>query len=435
MLLSRPRPSPVKPELVPLPMPTTVTMDAAIDALKAAAPEGGRVFIPGCAGEPLALAEALAERPDAAGGLTFEGVWIPGVNRTDWAGLHDDARADAIFLAPEWRDSFAAGRLAFSPLTYTQVWRRLSERAFDAGVFTVAPPGADGLCSLGIAADFSPAVFERTRFSIGLIHAGMPTARDGPSVPLDAFDVVVEVGTPLPGYGAGAIDPVSAAIAARVAGLIPDGATVQTGLGKIGVATLAALGERRGLKVHSGMVTEPLIELLDHDAVDAVTTGVALGSPALYASVADDPRVRFRPVGETHAISTLAAIPRFVAVNSAIEVDLFGQVNAEWMDGQQVSGAGGLIDFLRGAWASDGGVPVVALPASARGDTLSRITPRLSCPSSVGRGDPVVVVTEHGVADLRGLSIDARAQALIAVASPAHRDRLADDWSAMRRAM
>jgi acyl-CoA hydrolase len=416
-------------------MPTMMTMDAAIDALKTAAPEGGRVFIPGCAGEPLAFAAALAERPDAAAGLTFEGVWIPGVNRTDWAGLHDDARAEAIFLAPEWRDSFAVRRLAFSPLTYTQVWRRLSERAFDAGVFTVAPPGADGRCSLSVAADFSPAVFERTRFRIGLIHVGIPVVRDGPTVPLDAFDVVVEVDAPLPGYGAGTIDPVSAAIAARVASLIPDNATVQTGLGKIGVATLAALSDRRGLRVHSGMVTEPLIELLDRDAVEAVSTGVALGSSALYARVADDPRVRFRPVGETHAISTLAAIPRFVAVNSAIEVDLFGQVNAEWMDGRQVSGAGGLIDFLRGAWASDGGVPIVALPASAKGDALSRIVPRLSCPPSVGRGDPVVVVTEHGVADLRGLSIDARAQALIAVASPAHRAALADDWSAMRRAM
>jgi len=416
-------------------MPITVTMDAAIDALRKALPEAGRVFIPGCAGEPLAFAGALVARPEAAGGMTFEGVWIPGVNRTDWAGLHDGARADAIFLTPEWRDSFAAGRLAFSPLTYTQAWRRLSERAFDAGVFTVAPPGADGLCSLGVAADFSPAVFERTRFRIGLIHADMPTLRDGPFVPLDAFDVVVEVNTPLPGYGAGAIDPVSAAIAARVAELIPDRATVQTGLGKIGVATLAALANRRGLRVHSGMVTEPLIDLLDRGTVDAVTTGVALGSPALYARVAEDARVRFRPVGETHAISTLAAIPRFVAVNSAIEVDLFGQVNAEWMDERQVSGAGGLIDFLRGAWAADGGVPIVALPASARGDALSRIVPRLSCPPSVGRGDPVVVVTENGVADLRGLSIDARAQALIGVASPAHRDALAEDWSAMRRAM
>jgi acyl-CoA hydrolase len=416
-------------------MPTSMTMDAAIDALKSAVPNGGRVFVQGCAGEPLALAEALARRPEAATGLTFEGVWIPGVNRTDWAGLHAQARAEAIFLAPEWRDSFRAGQLAFSPLTYTQVWRRLSERPFDVGVFTIAPPDPGGRCSLGVAADFSPAVFERTRFRIGLTHADMPAVRDGPTTPLDAFDVVVEVGTPLPGYGAGLIDPVSAAIAARVAALVPDDATVQTGLGKIGVATLAALADRRGLSIHSGMVTDPLIELLDRDAVNAVTTGVALGSSGLYARVAEDARVRFQPVGQTHAISTLAAIPRFLAINSAIEVDLFGQVNAEWMDGRQVSGAGGLIDFLRGAWASDGGVPVIALPASAKGDALSRIVPRLSCPPSVGRGDPVVIVTEHGTADLRGLSIDARAEALIDVAAPSHRDRLAEDWSAMRRAM
>lgn len=413
----------------------TTTMDTALDALRAALPDGGRVFIPGCAGEPLPLAEALAARPERSAGLIFEGVWIPGVNRTDWAGLHPGARADAIFLAPEWRDSFTAGRLSFSPLTYTQVWRRLSQSRFDAGVFTVAPPGADGRCSLGVAADFSPAVFEATRIRIGWINPAMPAARDGPTVPLNAFDIVVEAESPIPGYGAGVIDPISAAIATRVAALIPDGATIQTGLGKIGVATLSALSERRGLRLHSGMVTDPLIDLLDRDAVESVTTGVALGSPTLYARVADDARVHFRPVGDTHGISTLAAIPRFVAVNATISVDLFGQVNAEWMDGRQVSGAGGLIDFLRGAWASEGGVPIIALPAATKGGTVSRVVPRLPYPSSIGRADPVVVVTEHGTADLRDLSIEARAQALISVAAPSHRDWLQADWSAMRRAM
>jgi acyl-CoA hydrolase len=410
-------------------------MDAALEALRSALPDGGRVFVPGCAGEPLPFAEALQSRPGAATGLTFEGVWIPGVNRTDWAGIHPDARAEAIFLAPEWRDSFEAGRLSFSPLTYTQMWGRLSGQRFDAGVFAIAPPGADGRCSLGVAADFSPAVFEATRLRIGWINPAMPAVRDGPAVPLDAFDIVVEADSPLPGYGAGAIDPVSAAIAARVVALIPDRATVQTGLGKIGVATLAALGDRRSLRLHSGMVTEPLVDLLDRDAVEAVTTGVALGSPALYARLADDPRVCFRPVGATHGIATLAAIPRFVAVNSAITVDLFGQINAEWMAGRQISGAGGLIDFLRGAWASEGGVPIIALPAATTGDDISRILPRLPDPPSIGRADPVMVVTEHGVADLRGLSIEARAEALISVAAPSHRDRLAADWSAMRRTM
>ena len=413
----------------------TTTMDAALDALRGALPDGGRVFVPGCAGEPLPFAEALALRPDRAAGLTFEGVWIPGVNRTDWAGLHPDARADAIFLAPEWRDSFTAGRLSFSPLTYTQVWRRLLQLRFDAGVFAVAPPGPDGRCSLGVAADFSPAAFDRTRFCIGWINPAMPAVRDGPTVPIETFDFVVEAEHALPGYGAGDIDPVSAAIAARIADLIPEGATVQTGLGKIGVATLSTLADRRGLRLHSGMVTDPLIDLLDRDAVEAVTTGVALGSPALYTRVADDARVHFRPVGDTHGIATLAAIPRFVAVNSAISIDLFGQINAEWMAGRQVSGAGGLIDFLRGAWASEGGVPVIALPAATRNDAVSRIVPCLPDPPSIGRGDSVVVVTEHGVADLRGLSIEARALALIAIAAPCHRDRLEADWSAMRRAM
>jgi len=414
-------------------MPTTI--EAALDALRKALPEGGRMFLPGCGGEPLPFADALAAHPDRAANLTFEGVWIPGVNRTDWAGLHPDAKAEAIFLAPEWRGSFVAGRLSFSPLTYTQVWRHLAQRPFDAGVFALAPPGPDGRASLGVAADFSPAVFAGTRFRIGWINPAMPAVCDGPSLPLNAFDVVIEAEHPLPGYGADAIDPISAAIAARVAEVIPDGATVQTGLGKIGIATLSALADRRGLRLHSGMVTEPLLDLLDRDAVDNVTTGVALGSEGLYSRVAADPRVRFRPVGQTHALTTLAAIPRFVAVNSAIEVDLFGQVNAEWVNGRQVSGAGGLIDFLRGAWSSQGGVPIVALPAATRGDGVSRIVPRLAMPPSIGRSDPVVVVTEHGVADLRGLSIETRAQALIAIAAPVHRAALDADWSALRRAM
>ena len=393
----------------------TTTMDAALDALRGALPDGGRVFVSGCAGEPLPLAEALALQPDRAAGLTFAGVWIPGVNRTDWAGLHPDARGETIFLAPQWRDSFTAGRLSFSPLTYTQVWRRLAQTRFEAGVFAVAPPGADGRCSLGVAADFTPAVFENTRFRIGWINPAMPAVRDGPTTPTRSCW--------------------SFAIAAHIAALIPEGATVQTGLGKIGVATLSALAKRRGLRLHSGMVTDPLIDLLDRDAVESVTTGVAVGSPTLYARVADDARVHFRPVGDTHGIATLAAIPRFVAVNSAISVDLFGQINAEWMDGRQVSGAGGLIDFLRGAWASEGGVPVIALPAATRGDAVSRIVPCLPGPPSIGRADPVVIVTEHGVADLRSLSIEARAQALIAVAAPSQRDRLEADWSAIRRAM
>ena len=200
------------------------------------------------------------------------------------------------------------------------------------------------------------------------------------------------------------------------------------------MAALAALEGRRGLKIHSGMVTDPLLSVLDAGSVDEVVTGLALGTRPLFERCASDRRIRFEAASYTHDIRTLAAIPRLVAVNSALDVDLFGQANAEFIAGRQVSGIGGLTDFLRGARLSEGGAPIVALNATAKG--RSRIVPRLAPNAvSVPRADMGVVVTEHGHADLRGLDLDARAQALTAIAAPEHRDALANAWDEMRRGM
>ncbi|HEX5776784.1 MAG TPA: acetyl-CoA hydrolase/transferase C-terminal domain-containing protein, partial [Caulobacteraceae bacterium] len=256
----------------------------------------------------------------------------------------------------------------------------------------------------------------------------------GPSAALDGFDVVVEGDWPLAEYDAGALDPAFDRISRTIAGLTPDGASVQFGIGKAGVAALAALEGRKGLKIHSGMVTDPLLAVLDAGSVDEVVTGLALGTRRLFDRCGADPRIRFEPASHTHDIRTLAAIPRLVAVNSALEIDLFGQANAEFIDGRQVSGVGGLTDFLRGARLSEGGVPIVALNATAKG--RSRIVPRLAPNAvSVPRADMGVVVTEHGAADLRGLDLDGRAQSLIGVAAPEHRDGLANAWDEMRRRM
>jgi acyl-CoA hydrolase len=165
-------------------------------------------------------------------------------------------------------------------------------------------------------------------------------------------------------------------------------------------------------------------------------TGLALGTRPLFDRCAEDVRIRFEPASFTHDIRTLAGIRRLVAVNSALEVDLFGQANAEFIDGRQVSGVGGLTDFLRGARLSDGGVPIVALAATAKAGQISRIVPRLAPGAvSVPRADMGVVVTEHGHADLRSLDLDGRAQALIAIAAPEHRDGLSNAWDEMRRGM
>jgi acyl-CoA hydrolase len=242
---------------------------------------------------------------------------------------------------------------------------------------------------------------------------------------------------PLLHYDPGEPAPALVKVAERIARFIGDGATLQFGLGDVQTALLRALAGKRHLKIHSGMISDGALGAIDAgviaDAPGAITAGVALGSTALYARCASGPRFRFSPVSYTHAQTTLAGIDRLIAVNSAIEVDLFGQANAEYLGSQQISGAGGLVDFLRGAAASPGGAPILALASTARGGAVSRIVPRIAAPSvSVGRADAGIVVTEHGAADLRGLTIDERAAALIEIAHPDFRRSLAEAWASAR---
>jgi acyl-CoA hydrolase len=395
---------------------------------------GGRLFVPFGPGEPLGLKAALA-KGDLADGVCFVGAQIPGINRNDWSALHPGATMEGTFLSNDWRPAFEAGRFTLRPLTWFQTFGWLATTPLDAAAFQVSPPTADGRVTLSVASDLAPAVLRRADvFKLAIVNPRLPTV-DGPSLPLDAFDLVCDDDHPLLDYDAGDLDPAFEVIAGHIAGVAPEGASLQFGVGKAGVAALKGLRGRKGLKIHSGMVSDPLVELLDEGAVDAVVTGLAAGTARLRERLGD-PRIRFMASDHTHDIGVLAAIPRLVAVNSALEIDLLGQANAEFQNGRQVSGVGGLTDFLRGARLSDGGVPIIALPASAKGDSISRIVPRLTSETvTVPRADVAVVITEHGVADLRGLSLDARAQALIGVASPAHRDRLSNAWDQMRRGL
>lgn len=398
-------------------------------------PAGGRLFVPGGAGEPLALIEAWRRRPELAAGLTFVGAPVPGVNRTDWAALHETARAEGTFLSADWRPSFEAGRFSLRPMTWFQAFGWLGETPLDAAVVQVSAPDADGNVSLGVASDLAPAVLARDLFKVALVNPAMPRVQ-GAVWPLSGFDLVADAPHDLLTYDTGTLDPAFEAIKRHLQAIMPDGASVQFGVGKAGIAALAALEGMKGLRIHSGMVTDPLLPVLDSGALTGVVTGLAAGSRALYDRCGADARIRFEPSDVTHDIRVLAQIPRLVAVNSAIEIDLFGQANAEFQDGRQISGVGGLTDFLRGARLSPGGLPILALPASARRGAVSRIVPRLPPTAvSVPRADVGLVITEHGVADLRGLTLDGRAEALISVADPGHRDRLAAAWTEIRRGL
>lgn len=401
---------------------------------------GMRVYAPGLAGESGLVVEALRSQPEASAGVRYIGVWLPGINRVDYAGLHAEARSTAFFVYPDLHASFAAGRVDFLPLSYFSVYAYLRDRAaIDLALLQLSPPGENGRCSVGVANDFTPAILPKARVKVAHINPRMPRTRGAATVAIDELDYVIEGPRPLLSD-----DPASDAdfdaIGRHIAGILPDGATLEVGVGRV-QGVFAAFTGKRDLALHTGAITTPVLRLVEAGAIasrdHAITTGVALGDDALYHFVAIDPRVRFAPVGWTHDIGTLRSLERFVAINSVIEVDLLGQANAETVGGRQVSSAGGITDFMRGARLSPGGFAVVALPSTARGGTVSRIVPRLDdgAPVSVARGDMEMVVTEHGVADLRDTTVDERAKALIAVAAPQFRDTLTAAWHERRRRM
>jgi acyl-CoA hydrolase len=233
---------------------------------------------------------------------------------------------------------------------------------------------------------------------------------------------------------------VEARIGRHVAALVRDGDTLQFGIGSVPLALAGALSAHRGLRIHGGLVSATLQTLWEAGAIDRdalITTGVVLGDAAFQDFAARLPPLRLADVTHTHAPAVMAAIPRFVAINTAIEVDLFGQVNAERAGGAIQAGAGGLPAFAQGALASPGGRLLVCLGATARRGSVSRIVPALGDQGlcTLPRYLVDAVVTEHGVAELRDLSLDARAEALIGIAAPEHRAGLQEAWRAIRKSV
>jgi len=397
-----------------------------------------RLYTPGAAAEPLALAQALTSEPDLADGVAFIGVWIPGVNRIDWAGFGEGA--ETTFASPDWSASLQSGRMKIRPLTYSQAYDWLGRTPLDAAIIHTAPPDRDGKCNLSLTADFAAAVLARNVPLVGLFNPELPVVLGAPSVPVDRFTWTVEAAFPPPTYDPGADDPVTVSVARTAAELIPDGAVIQTGIGKLGAAILSELSGRKGLRLYSGLAADGVLDLMESGALaegpGAITVGALLGSPRLWSALSNERRLVMVPVSQTHGFAQLSQQRGLAAVNSAMEIDLFGQVNAEHAGGRLRSGVGGLSDFLRGAAHAPGGIPILALPAETPGGRHSRIVAQL--PQGVvtlSRTEVGHVATEYGAVDLRNLDLDARAQALISIAAPSRRDALAADWAKIRSAL
>jgi acyl-CoA hydrolase len=398
---------------------------------------GTNVFVPGMSGESQPFYEQLERNPAHAQGITFVGVHYPGLNR-DYLALHPTTRFRGYFMSPPLRKGLAAGRVDLMPLDYVVAQQELASTVpIDTVVVQVSPPDARGSCSLGLCYDFAPLVWERARQRIAHINPRLPRTRGSFAVALQDCHIAFEAESDVPTLPSEPADAVSEQIAAHVASLVPDGATVQFGVGKLQTAIVNALESHQRLRIHSGMVTPAVLGLLKSGAIaseGAIDTGVALGDADFYAQLHDHDAFFFRPVSETHDLQRIAQQPTFCAINSALQVDLFGQVQADHLNGRLMAGVGGLPVFCTGAQLSPGGRSIIALPSTTGDGRISRITvdQRFGL-IALRRHEADFVVTEHGVASLRGLSIHQRARALIAIAAPEFRETLAAGWHAIER--
>jgi len=401
---------------------------------------GMSVYLPGASGEILALAEALASEPDPARDVHFTSCLVPGINEAlDYAGLTDSTRATTFMLPAIMAPSLAAHRVSLLPLTYHGAARHIAAQSFELALAHVAPPDAQGNCSLGVASDFATLAWRNARRRVLVANPAMPRLPGALSIPVDEADVLVTIDGPVIEQEDRPADGTAEAIASRIAALVPDGAHVQAGIGGAPGAIWSKLANHRDLVLRSGLVTPGFRTLAEAGALapggDHVA-GIALGPRDFYGWLAETGFIRFASTFETHGHGALSALPRLTSINGALEVDLFGQVNVEWQGARLASGVGGGPDFMRAAQASPGGRSIIALPASAKGGSLSRIVCRLDRPStSIARSDIDTVVTEHGVADLRDKGLDERAEALIGIAAPQFRDELAGQWQDFRSSM
>lgn len=407
-------------------MPEPRTFD--VKSLAAVLPPGGLTLLSGCSAESALLADAIEFAADALGAMTFCATMTPGFNRRTYL-THPDFRFLTYFMTPELR---AMGdRVEFLPLCYQDVLGELRRRQAGAALFMCSPPDENGLCSFGVQHDFLAELWPEIPVRIAHINPSMPRIAGFPGIPFDQLTAWCEADHPLITGPEDKTDAVAESIAQHVAPFIGNGATLQVGVGKIPGAVLRRLTDRRNLRLHSGLVGDAALDLIAAGAMApgySATVGVAIGSQALYAALSHPPFAA-GPVSITHGLDHLAVINNLVTINSALEMDLLGQGYSELADGGLMSGPGGASDFARGARAS-GGLRIIALPADARKGSVSRIIApgRAKGPVSISRMDVDLIVTEHGVADLRAESYAARAEKLIGIAAPQFREELQQQW-------
>jgi acyl-CoA hydrolase len=411
----------------------TVRLDpAALDLTRFIRPGDAIVWGQAC-GEPTTLIEALlAQRGDLGGVSAFVGSSFSGVLKPEHS---DHIGFSSMGALGTLRSLAKAGALGIVPCHVGQIGRLIADGIIgcDVAFVQVSPPDADGNHSYGLINDYTQAAVANARTVVAEVNDRVPFVPCDKLLPGDHIDFLIETSRDVVSVPPGKIADSDRAIAGYAANYIGDGAILQFGIGAVPDAIAQLLVDRRDLGLHTGMVGDAYVDLVEAGALTNATkkgargisvTGALIGTRRLYDFAHQNKALLLCASSITHGDAILSAIPKLVSINSAIEVDLTGQVNAEEIGGAYLGGTGGQIDYVRGGSRSPGGRAIIALPATAQGGASSRIVAKLSGPITTARSETDVIVTEFGAAELKGRTLAERARRLIAIAHPDFRESL-----------
>ncbi len=414
---------------------TPVTAQEAVAFIKS----GDKVFVHSAAAAPQVLVQALAERGNELRDVTIYQLHTEGKAPYAAPELEDSFHVKSLFTGANMRKAVQEGRADFVPIFLSDI-PRLFRRGIvqlDVALLQVSPPDQHGYCTLGVSVDTSLAAAQTAKVLIAEINPRMPRTNGDGNIHISKFHKVVEVDYPLPQLIIPPPDAVETRIGEYIAGLVEDGATLQMGIGAIPNAALAAMNHHKELGIHTEMFSDGILPLVEKGIItnqhkvrhrNYLVTGFLVGSQALFDFVDANPMVRVLDIQYVNDTAIIRQNPKATAINSAIEVDISGQVCADSIGTKIYSGVGGQMDFIRGSALSEGGKPIIALPSTTN-KGVSRITSMLNPGAGVvtTRAHVHYIVTEYGVVNLFGLSIRERAKALINIAHPDHRERLAKE--------
>ena len=398
---------------------------------------GNRVFIHSVAAAPQRLIQAMTARAPELRDVEIVHLHTEGPAPYAAPEMHDSFRVNALFVGANVRDAINSGESSYIPvfLSETSNLFRRGILPIDVALIQVSPPDRHGFCSLGVSVDCSLAAVQTAKFVIAQVNPNMPRTHGDGVIDVDQIDAFVDGDDPLHEVPPPVLTDVEKAIGRICAELIEDGATLQMGIGAIPDGVLAALGGHRNLGIHTEMFSDGALDLIESGVINGlqkrshpgkVVATFVMGTRRIYDFIDDNPQVAMLDVAYTNDTAVIRRNPKVTAINSAIEVDLTGQVCADSIGTRQYSGVGGQMDFIRGASLSEGGKPIIALPSvTRRGET--RIVPYLKRGAGVvsTRAHVHYVVTEWGVANLYGQNLQARARMMIDLAHPDHREKLA----------